>query len=106
MSNRPRSSEEERGRERAGLRRSGLAHLEAGEALDREAGLVEDLLHRALGLGDRRLLEQDGVLVVGVDPTLDDLADRLLGLALLLGRLLGDAALGLHGLGRDLVPAE
>src|SRR4051794_18714381 len=106
MSNRPRSSEEERGRERAGLRRSGLAHLEAGEAVDRQAGLVEDLLHRALGLGDRRLLEQDEVLVVGIDPTFDDLGDRLLGLALLLGGLLGDAALGLDGLGRHLLAGE
>ena len=52
---------------------SGLADLEAGEPLDGQTGLVDDLLHRALGLGDRRLLEQDEVLVVGVDPTLDDL---------------------------------
>src|SRR4051812_28229258 len=85
---------------------SGLTDLEAGEAVDRQAGLVQDLLHGALGLGDRRLLEQDEVLVVGVDPTLDDLHDRLLGLALLLGGLLGDPALGLHGLGRDLVAGE
>ena len=34
------------------------------------------------------------------------LADRLLGLALLLGGLLGDAALGLDDLGRDLVAGE
>src|SRR5205085_12294052 len=85
---------------------SGLADLEAGEALDGEARLVEDLLHRALGLGDRRLLQQDEVLVVGVDPTLDDLGDRLLGLALLLRGLLGDATLGLDRLGRDLVAGE
>src|SRR3954466_16110408 len=85
---------------------SGLADLEASEPLDGQTGVVDDLLHRALGLGDRRLLEQDEVLVVGVDPTLDDLGDRLLGLALLLGRLLGDAALGLDRLGRDLVAGE
>ena len=85
---------------------SGLADLEPDEAVDLEAGLVQDLLHRALGLGDRRLLEQDEVLVVGVDPTLDDLADRLLGLALLLGRLLGDPALGLDRLGRDLLAGQ
>src|SRR3954462_12184481 len=85
---------------------SGLADLEAGEPLHGQAGVVDDLLHRALGLGDRRLLEQDEVLVVGVDPTLDDLGDRLLGLALLLGRLLGDATLGLDRLGRDLLAAE
>src|SRR5215212_407372 len=85
---------------------SGLADLETGEPLHGQAGLVDDLLHRALGLGDRRLLEQDEVLVVGVDPALDDPADRLLGLALLLGGLLGDAALGLDRLGRDLVAGE
>src|ERR687886_765918 len=83
-----------------------LADLEAGEPLHGQAGLVDDLLDRALGLGDRRLLEEDEVLVVGVDPTLDDLGDRLLGLALLLGRLLGDAALGLDRLGRDLVAGQ
>src|SRR3954454_3206848 len=84
----------------------GLADLEAGEPLDGQSGLVDDLLDRLLRLGDRRLLEQHEVLEVGVDPTLDDLADRLLGLALLLGGLLGDATLGLDRLGRDLLAAE
>src|SRR4051812_41153177 len=85
---------------------SGLADLEAGEPLDGHVGLVDDLLHRALGLGDRRLLEQDEVLVEGVDTTLDDLGDRLLGLALFLRGLLGDATLGLDRLGRDLLAGE
>src|SRR4051794_17869490 len=85
---------------------SGLADLEAGEPLHGQAGVVGNLLDRALGLGDRRLLEQDEVLVEGVDPTLDDLGDRLLGLALLLRGLLGDAALGLDRLGRHLVAGE
>ena len=52
---------------------SGLADLEAGEPLHGQAGLVGDLLDRPLGLGDRRLLEQDEVLEEGVDPALDDL---------------------------------
>src|SRR4051794_16877285 len=85
---------------------SGLADLEAGEPLHGQAGVVGNLLDRALRLGDRRLLEQDEVLVEGVDPTLDDLGDRLLGLALLLRGLLGDATLGLDGLRRDLLAGE
>src|SRR3954453_21061629 len=98
-----------RSRARGGTLQGGLsdlADLEAGEPLDGQTGLVDDLLHRALGLGDGRLLEQDEVLEVGVDPTFDDLDDRLLGLALLLGGLLGDATLGLDRLGRDLVAGQ
>src|SRR3954470_17505812 len=83
-----------------------LADLEASEALRGQPGVVEQLLDRLLGVGDRRLLEQDEVLVVGVNPAVDDPRERLLGLALLLGRLLGDPALGLDRVGRHLVAGE
>ena len=49
------------------------ADLEAGEPLDGDAGLVEDRLDRLLGVGHRRLLEQDDVLEEAVEATLDDL---------------------------------
>src|ERR1700742_3277733 len=52
--------------------RSGLADLEAGELLDRDARGVQQCLHGLLRLLDRRLLQQHDVLVEPVDPALDD----------------------------------
>src|SRR3712207_4668433 len=87
------------GRPPASIRRSsvigssGLADLEPGELLDPHARLVEQRLDGLLRLLHRRLLEQHDVLVEAVDPALDDARQHLLGLALLAGRRLGDAAL-------------
>src|SRR3954451_20162976 len=83
-----------------------LADLEPDEPGDVEARLVGDLLHGLLVVDHGGLLEQDEVLEEGVHPALDDLGQRLLGLALLLGGLLGDAALGVDDLGRHLVAGE
>ena len=82
------------------------ADLEAGEPLHGGAGRVEDGLDRLLRLGDRLLLEQHDLLVEPTEATLDDLRDRLLGLALLAGLLLGDRALGLDDVRGDLVAGE
>src|ERR1044072_9337789 len=86
--------------------RSGLADLEAGEPGDRHAGRVEHRLDGLLGVLHRSLLTEDGVLVEAVDPALDDLGQRLLGLALLAGGLLRDAPLGRDDLLGDLVPGD
>ena len=42
-----------------------LADLEAGEAGQRDAGLVHELLDGLLGVGDGRLLQEDDVLEGG-----------------------------------------
>src|ERR1044072_4538307 len=68
-----------------------LADLEPDEPGDVHARLARDLLDGLLVVEDRRLLEQDEVLEERVHPALHDLGQSLLGLALLLGRLLGDA---------------
>src|ERR1700761_2992805 len=81
-----------------------LPDLEPGETSHGHAVVREHLLDRLLLLLDERLLDQHHVLVEGVDPAVDDLGDRLLGLALLAGDLLRDPALLLHYVGRDLVP--
>src|SRR3954464_14131105 len=83
-----------------------LADLEPDEPGDVEARLVGDLLHGLLVVDHGGLLEQDVVLEEGVHPALDDLGQRLLGLALLLGGLLGNATLGVDDLGRHLVAGE
>ena len=82
------------------------ADLEAGEPLHLDTGRVENGLDRLLGVGHRRLVEQDDVLEEAVEAPLGDLGDRLLGLALLAGGGLGDLALLLHDVGRDLVAGE
>src|SRR6478609_8226759 len=69
------------------------ADLDVAEALDGDAGLVGDGLHGLLVVGDAGLLQEDVLLEEAVDATLDDLGQGLLGLALLLGRGLGDLAL-------------
>src|SRR3954447_6504224 len=69
------------------------ADLEAGEPGHAHAGRVEDRLDRLLVLGHRRLVEQRDVLEEAVKPTLDDLGQRTLRLALLACGGLGDLAL-------------
>src|SRR5690242_9960849 len=83
---------------------SGLADLEPGEAGDGDTVLRQDLLDRGLLVLHERLLGEHDVLEVGVQPAVHDLADGLLRLALVAGDLLGDPALLLHHVGRDLVP--
>src|SRR5690349_15250963 len=85
--------------------RSG-ADLEAGEALDGHAGLVEDLLDRLLAVGDGRLVEEGDLLEEAVEPALDDLGERALGLALLTSGGLGDLALLGHDVLGDLVAGD
>src|SRR5437899_4357785 len=76
---------------------SGLPDLEPGEPGHRETCLVEDRLDGLLRLLHGRLLDQHDVLEEAVDPTLDDPGQRLLRLALLAGRFLGDTPLVGHG---------
>src|SRR5215213_688113 len=83
--------------------RSGLADLEAGEIPDRQPGCVHQGLDGLLRVLDRGLLEQHDVLVVAVDAAVHDPGQHLLGLALLACRRLGDAALVVEQLRRDLV---
>src|ERR1700743_1414782 len=86
--------------------RLSLTHLEANETGHRHAGSVEQSLDRLLVVGHRRLLEQHGVLEEAVQPALHDLGQRLLGLALALGGLLGDAALTGHHVLGDVVARQ
>src|SRR3954469_23568437 len=85
--------------------RSG-ADLEPRKPLERDPGLVDHLADRLLVVAHVGLVEQHDVLEEPVDPALDDLGQRLLGLALLAGGRLGDAALVLHRLGRDIVAGQ
>src|SRR6185369_8934282 len=80
-----------------------LADLEPGEAGDGDTVLRQDLLDRGLLVLHERLLGEHDILEVGVQPAVHDLADGLLRLALVAGNLLGDTALLLHYVGRDLV---
>src|SRR6476469_7237428 len=86
--------------------RSAGPDLEVGEPGEGDPGRVEHLLDRALGLTHRLLLEQDVVGVEGVEPALDDLGDRLLGLALGAGLLLQHSTLGRDHVGRDVLTGE
>src|SRR5215510_8977849 len=80
-----------------------LADLEARERPYPGALLAEHLLDRLLGILDERLLYERHVLKERAQPALDDPGDRLLGLALVAGDLLRDAALVLDNVGRYLV---
>src|SRR5690606_23702572 len=73
------------------------------ELRDGAAGLGDDLADRLLRVLRERLVLEDDVLEEAVQATLDDLRERGLGLALVARGLLGDAALVLDRLGRDLV---
>src|SRR5262249_10924349 len=79
----------------AGRRRveasAGLAHLEPGERTHGDSVLGQNLLDGLLRVLDECLLGEHDVLEECTQPALDDLADRLLGLAFLAGHLLRDA---------------
>src|SRR5699024_8291886 len=64
-------------------------------------GLLDDLADGLLVVLGERLVQEAGLLEIAVQATLDDLRDGLLGLALVLGGVPGDAAL----LGADLLGA-
>ncbi len=74
--------------------------------LQRDTGLVQNLLDGLLVVLREGLVEKGVLLEEARDPALDDLGQRLLGLALLARGLLGDAALVLHRLGRDVLAGE
>src|SRR3954467_1588768 len=82
------------------------ADLEAGEALERHAGLVEHRLHGLLVVADVGLVEEDDLLEEPGHAAFDDLRQGLLGLAFLAGRGLGDAPLVLDDIRRDIVTGE
>src|SRR4051794_2030676 len=81
-------------------------YFEAGKALERHTRLVEHLLHRLLVVADVRLVDQHGVLEEPVHAAFDDLRQRLLGLALLACRGLGDAALVVDHVAGHVVTGE
>src|SRR4051812_42870321 len=83
-----------------------LADFETREALHGHASLVEDRLHGLLRVLHRRLVKQGHLLVVAVQTAVDDPRQRLLGLALLAGRGLGDLALLGHHVGGNLVAGD
>src|SRR5690349_8723760 len=64
-----------------------LADLESRKRLDRDALLAEHLLDRLLGFLDERLIDERDFFEERAQPTLDDLGDRLLRLALVPGDL-------------------
>src|SRR5215510_9993433 len=82
---------------------AGLADLEPGERQHGDALLGQDLLDGLLRVLHERLLGQHDVLEERAQPSLYDLADRLLGLAFVAGDLLRDAPLVLDHVGGHLV---
>src|SRR6478609_9009708 len=86
--------------------RTSLADAEAREGRRLGAALLEHLRDGLLRLLGERLLEQDVLLEVAVDATLDDPRECSLGLALLLGRGLGETTLVLDRLGRHVVTRQ
>src|SRR3954447_21263790 len=85
-----------------------LAHLHAGEP--RELGVAAEPLDQFadadLGVLHRRLLEQYGVLVEGVEPALHGTLELGLGNALVAALLLDDGLLAREHIGRDLVARQ
>src|SRR2546423_342610 len=71
-----------------------LPHFEPDEPAHRDPGFLEDLRDGLLLVLYRSLFDQDEVLEEAADPTLDDLWQGGIGLALLAGGLLGDPPLG------------
>src|SRR4051794_9744956 len=82
-----------------------LADLDSREAPDRRVGAegLDDLGDRGLGLLHEPLLEEHVVLVEPVQPTLDDLVDRVLRLALVARQLGEHLALLVDGVRRDIL---
>src|SRR6476660_1058443 len=76
-----------------------LAYFDAGEPANHRVGAepVQEGADRDLGITYETLLEQHVVLVEALDPALDDLLDRVLGLALVAGQLGEQLALLLDG---------
>src|SRR5215510_13847832 len=99
-----------RGPAEAGRRRveasAGLAHLEPGERTHGDSVLGQNLLDGLLRVLVECLLGEHDVLEECTQPALDDLADRLLGLAFLAGHLLRDAPLVLDHVGGHLVAGD
>src|SRR2546423_1888162 len=85
---------------------SGAAHLEAREGSHRDARFLQHVLDLFLVVLDRVLLAEHDLLVEADDGALDDLGDRLLGLAVLTSLGLGDASLTVEQLRGDLIPAD
>src|SRR3954454_3789400 len=85
------------GRSDAAARRrsGGGADPEAGERDRLDPGLVQHGADGLLGLLGEGLVDQHLLLEEAVDPTLDDLRQGALGLALLDRRLAGETLLGL-----------
>src|SRR5699024_2752219 len=83
-----------------------VTDAEAEEPGDGAAGLLDDLADGLLVVLGERLVQEAVLLEVAVQATLDDLRDGLLGLALVLGGVLGDAALLGDDLLGDLVARE
>ena len=83
-----------------------LTNLEADETGQGNASLFHELLNGLLAVSDRRLLQQNNVLVEAIQTTLDDLGDSLLRLALFAGDLLVDSALCLDAVRRDILAGQ
>src|SRR3954470_20404762 len=92
-------------RRRGAVTASILSDSELGEAPDDDVlaelgdGLIHEILHPAIGVADRRLLEQADLLVVLVDLSLDDLRENRLRLAGAPGLLHEDGPLPLDDRG-------
>src|SRR5262249_21893622 len=85
-----------------------LADLDPREAAD--CGTApqgfDELSDRRLRVADERLLEKDHVLVEAVEPPLDDLRERVLGLAFVAAQLLEHLALLGDDVAGDIVAGE
>jgi hypothetical protein len=82
------------------------ADAETREGGSLDAGLFEDLRHSLLGILGESLVNQDLTLVEAGNAAFDDLGQGSFGLALGLGGLFGDAALGFNQLGRNVLAGE
>src|SRR5437763_6524225 len=82
--------------------------LDPNEAADGRilAELAHELADGGLRVTDEGLLDEDRVLVEAVQPPLDDLRDRLLGLPLVAGEFLEHGPLLLEDVGRDIVARD
>src|SRR6266540_3502368 len=89
-----------------------LAHFESCEPADQDVflnfrgNLFDQVAHLLGVLPDILLVEQDGLLVEGLQLSLDDLRDDMVGLARSPGLFLVDLPLPLDDFARDLVPGH